>query len=396
MKKHKQQTPAKAPRIVLGVTADISLTLMRGMPRYLSDSGWDVHVVSSPGPLLEQMRATPGVTTHALTMERDPAPLKDIASLVRWIRLLHRIRPDVISVGTPKAGLLGCLAGWLTGVPRRVYHLRGLRLETATGLARKVFMAAEWITARASTDVLSVSHSLRDRFVNLGLVRADKVTVVGSGSSNGVLVQDFDSGKFSVHEVGELRESLAIQSGVPVIGFVGRLTEDKGLKVLAEARRILVEEGIDHQLLVVGAFDGDKGIGNLESINEFGRAAITTGYIASPAIYYQLMDVFCLPTYREGYPNVVLEASASALPTVTTDATGAVDSVIHETTGLIARTGDAVSLAHALRTVLGDRERADIMGQNALDRVSNHYSRQHVQNLIMDYYAPRRRIKAGQ
>ena len=120
------------PRIVLGVTVDLSLRLMAGFPQYLAERGWDVHVVSSPGARLDALAGVDGVTVHALTMAREPSPVSDLRSLIAWMRLLRRLRPDVVSVGTPKAGLLGGIAARLTRVPGRVYMLRGLRLETST------------------------------------------------------------------------------------------------------------------------------------------------------------------------------------------------------------------------------------------------------------------------
>ncbi|TFB66754.1 glycosyltransferase family 1 protein [Cryobacterium sp. Hz7] len=377
----------RRPKIVLGVTVDISLTLMRGLPAFLASEGWEVHVVTSPGPHLEGLVGISGVVAHAIPMKRNPSPLRDIVSLFSWISLLRNIRPDVISVGTPKAGLLGGIAGWLTGVPKRVYHLRGLRLETAGGVQLAILAAMEKLTARVATHVLSVSHSLRDRVVEGGLVPADKIVVLGSGSSNGVQLEDFDQAAFTVGDIEALRDQLGVLPDLPVIGFVGRLTEDKGLSVLAQAREILEKDGVDYQMLVVGGFDGPEGEDQLAAVNAHGRPALVSGYVSRPAIYYRLMDIFCLPTLREGYPNVVLEASASSLPTVTTNATGAFDSTIDGLTGLIASAGDATMLALALRSLIERPELRVEMGRNALARVSTEFSREQVWQLLKDYYA---------
>ena len=377
----------KRPKIVLGVTADISLTLMKGLPAFLASEGWEVHIVTSPGPHLEGLAGISGVVTHAIPMKRNPSPLRDLVSLFAWISLLRDVQPDVISVGTPKAGLLGGIAGWLTGVPKRVYHLRGLRLETASGVQLAILAAMEKLTAGVATHVLSVSHSLRDRVVEGNLAQADKIVVLGSGSSNGVQLEDFEQAAFTIDGIDVLREELGILPGIPVIGFVGRLTEDKGLSVLAQAREILKKDGVDYQMLVVGGFDGPEGKDQLAAVNAHGRPALVSGYVSRPAIYYRLMDIFCLPTLREGYPNVVLEASASSLPTVTTNATGAFDSTIDGLTGLIASAGDATMLALALRSLIERPELRVQMGRNALARVSTEFSREQVWQLLKDYYA---------
>ena len=172
--------------ILLAVTSDVSLSLMAGFPAYLVSQGWDVHVVSAPGPKLQPLAELDGVSVHALEMRRDPAPLHDLRSLMSWIRLLRKVRPDVMSVGTPKAGLLGSLAGLLTRVPARVYLLRGLRYETTAGLKRTILLGLERLSAACSHKVVAVSESLRKTAVADGVSPAHKMVVIGSGSSNGV------------------------------------------------------------------------------------------------------------------------------------------------------------------------------------------------------------------
>lgn len=377
------------PRILLGVTADLSLTLMRGFPEYLQNRGWDVHVVCAPGPALRALGTVPGLTVHPLEMARQPSPGQDLRSLIAWVRLLRRVRPDVISVGTPKAGLLGGIAGFLTRVPRRVYLLRGLRLETSAGLQRRIFSMLERVSMGAAHEVVSVSDSLRRRVIELGLVRGSKVRVLGHGSSNGVDVSAFAPAAFGPDEIAELSAELGIVSNVPVIGFVGRLSTDKGLKVLAEARQILTDRGVDHQLLVVGGIDEGEDESLLDTIRSAGREMIGTGHVNDTRRYFQLMDILCLPTYREGFPNVVLESAAAGVPTVTTDATGAIDSVVAGTTGLIVAVGSALELADALETLIRDASLRTLMGAAALRHVSENFMRADVWDRTSAYYGER-------
>lgn len=375
------------PRILLGVTVDMSLRLMRGFPEYLVQHGWDVHVVSSPGPALDELRGADGVTVHALAMAREPSPASDLAALRKWIALLKKVKPDLISVGTPKAGLLGGLAARLTRVPRRIYLLRGLRMETSTGVRRKIFAAVERLAIGSAHHVVAVSPSLRDRAIELRLVRPQKISVIGKGSSNGVDVELFDRKNFSDAERTQLAERLGLVAGVPVVGFVGRLTHDKGLKVLADARTILSRSGIDHQLLVVGGLDDPSGEVSLDGNDESLRPAVVTGHVPNPETYYQVMDLLCLPTLREGFPNVVLEAAASGIPTVTTTATGAIDSVIDGSTGFLATVGSAESLADRLSALLRDERRRFAMGSASAEQVRAHFSRDEVWSLTETYYA---------
>ncbi len=362
---------ADPARILIGVTADVSVGLLSGLPQTLAADGWDVHVVSSPGERLDALGEVPGVTVHPLPMAREIDLRRDVRGLREWMRVIRRIRPDVVFVGTPKAALLGITAARLLGVRTRVYHLRGLRLETATGTLRRILSAMERLTIRLSTRTLAVSPSLRERVLALGLAPASRVVVLGRGSSNGV-----DVGRFSPDTPPVDIDGLDPQ--VPVIGFVGRLNHDKGLEVLADACRLLDEEGVTHQLLVVGGVDGAE----LTAFARLRRAPIVLGAVADTAGYYPLMRALCLPTLREGFPNVVLEASATGVAVVTTDATGAVDSVIPERTGLVVPAGDAAELAVALRRVLEDPDLAARLGAAGRDFVVEDFRRESVQSAV--------------
>ncbi len=373
-------------RIVFGVTVAVSVGLMRGFPEHMVENGWDVHIVSSPGAELDVLGEVPGVTVHRIEMSRQPSPVRDLLALVRWIRLLIRLRPDVTSVGTPKAGLLGGIAAFVTRVPARVYVLRGLPLETASGLMLSVLTLLERVAVLTAHRTLAVSRSLLKLAVDRGLVRADRIRVLGQGSSNGVSLGRFEPAMGDAGRDAELAESLGLASDVPVIGFVGRLTSDKGLEHLSAAREILVSRGIDHQLLVVGGSDDIRMDAVENPWREIGRRPKETGYVSDTAPYYRLMDVLCLPTRREGFPNVVLEAAASGKPTVTTDATGAVDSVVDGETGFITNRASPDALADALEVLLTQPERRRSMGDSALERVRKHFGHQHVWSQLSEFY----------
>ena len=362
----------RPPVILLGVTVDLSLTLMTGFPEYLRDAGWDVHVATSPGDRLDLLSTVPGITAHALPMEREPSPAADLRSLGQWRSLIATTRPDVVTVGTPKAGLLGGIAAMLARVPVRVYVLRGLRLETTTGAQRLVLTALERLSCAVAHEVIAVSPSLRKRALDLRLVPARKIRVLGEGSSNGVDLSRFAPDAVSSEEVAALAAQLGLVPGVPVVGFVGRLSADKGLGMLARARQLLAARGVDHQLLIVGPVEG----GDSDELRGAGRPPIEPGYVPDPARYYQLIDVLCLPTYREGFPNVVLEAAAAGVPTVTTDATGAVDSVVDGVTGFAIPVDDTERLADRLEELVSHPDVRQRMGAAARARVESAFRRE--------------------
>lgn len=364
----------------------MSLRLMQGFPEYLVKRGWDVHVVSSPGPLLDELSSADGVTTHGITMSREPSLFQDLRALAAWVRLLRRVRPNLLSVGTPKAGLLGGIAGLVTRVPHRVYLVRGLRLESATGPRRMVLALLEKVASSCAHRILAVSHSLRTRATALKLMPPDKVVVLGAGSSNGVETALYSRERFVDADLSRTSRALGLVPGIPVVGFVGRLTKDKGLEVLGEARLILERMKVDYQLLIVGGIDDLSGARMLEAVRSTGRPALFSGQVENPELYYQLMDVLCLPTLREGFPNVVLEAAAAGVPTVTTTATGAIDSVIHGQTGLIATVGSAESLSDQLALLLDDSGLRLRMGANATLRVKDCFERGAVWDLTESFY----------
>lgn len=373
--------------IVLGVTVDQSLVLLRGFPQKLASEGWEVHLVSSGGPGFEEFEGIEGLHIHRIPMERSPSPIKDVKSLIPWLRLMRDVRPDAVSLGTPKASLLGLMAAAIYRVPKRTYLLRGLRLEGETGLKASILRTVEKVTVSFSTEVLSVSDSLRKAALQLGIVRPHKIRVLGSGSSNGVNLNWFRPNTMAQQEREKYALSLGLSPGLPVVGFVGRLTRDKGIEDLISASRILREQGCEHQLLIVGNIDDD-------AIDESGMAnfvnssrVVVTGRVKDSQPYYQLMDVLALPTRREGLPTVALEAQSSGVPVVTTDVTGARDSILNGSTGILVPYGDAIALAAALQRLLLEPNTKAEMSVRAREFVSGHFSQGRVWELLMEYYS---------
>jgi glycosyltransferase involved in cell wall biosynthesis len=374
---------AQPPRhIVLGVTHPQTCLTLTGRLRALREAGFRVTLISSPGELLDRTAAREGVEAVGLPMRRAIAPLADLVSLMRLWWLLLRLKPDVAEFSTPKAGLLGTLASWLTRVPVRVYMLRGLKLETSKGMKRAVLLASERLASAFAQVVLCNSQSMRSEALALRLARASKLQVLGEGSSNGVDVERFSPGSSGV------RSQLGIPNTAPVVGFVGRLTRDKGIPELVEAFDTILKSKPEARLLLVGWFDAAE-----DALGDEWRTRIAkhprircTGFVADTAPYYRAMDLMVLPTWREGFPNAVLEAAATGIPVITTECTGSRDSVVPEVTGLLIPPGYPQAISEAVLKLLRDPSRRQRMGEAARAWVCAHYSDERVLQLAVSFY----------
>lgn len=374
-------TGSARPTILYCVTVPLSAwTLLRGQLAYFREQGYDVHLACSPGPVLADVAEREGVTIHEVPMDREAVSLlRDLRSLAAMVTLMRRLRPDVVNAGTPKAGLLGMVAAWITRVKARVYVLRGLRLETATGRTRTMLTFTERLACRCAHQVVCVSDSLRGRAVETGLVPEARTVVVGSGSSNGVELERFRPDSALLEAAQAARERLGLEDGVPTVGFIGRLTRDKGIVELVEAFERLHAEDPSRRLLLVGdAEDGDPLPAHTREVLEAHPGVVRAGFVPETAPYYQLMDVLCLPSHREGFPNAPLEAAAAGRATVTTDATGARDSVLDGQTGFVVPLGDVDALTTALGNLLGDRQRCRRMGARAQLRAIEEFAPERV------------------
>jgi lipopolysaccharide/colanic/teichoic acid biosynthesis glycosyltransferase len=369
------------------VTASMTTRLMRRQLSFLREAGFEVTIVSSPGPELNAVAEQEQVASAAVPMDRELSPLADLRSFRLLWRLIRRARPALINVGTAKAGLLGGIAAWLSGVPVRIYTLHGIRLETTIGLRRCLLALAERVSCRCAHYVLCVSHSVRQRAIELGLAPADRLVVLGAGSFNGVDVARFAPTPERVAQAAQIRRELGIPADAPVIGFVGRFTRDKGIAELVQAYQTVRARFPEARLMLLGRFEsGDPVPEAARRFIETAPGVIHVGYVPDPAAHYQAMDMLALPTYREGYPTVVLEAAAAGKPVVATRATGAVDAVEDGVTGLLVPVGDAAALADALLRLLGDAKLSAAMGAAGQVGVARDHTTERVCADLVSFY----------
>ena len=360
-------------RLLFASTVPQTLDLfMRGQLSWIAAHGHDVHVVSSPGAPLDALASREGVQAHAIPMVRDISARDDPIALAAWVGLIRRLRPDVTVVSTPKAALLGGISASLLRVPRRVYLMRGARFEGATGRGRDALVAAERLTCSAAHRVIAVSPSLACVALEARVVAPGKLATVGDGSSNGVDVTRFHPPSPDERHLARARWGLG-PSDIGV-AFVGRLSADKGLDVLREALRGMPRTDSRVVLLLAGP---DEGAGLRPPAGDR-LAARQLGHVDDVPGLLHACDVLALPTQREGFPNVVLEAAACGLPVVTTDATGAVDSVVDDVTGFVVGRRDGEAFGRALARLADDAALRARLGAAARRRVETAFDQRKV------------------
>lgn len=381
-------TASRPPRVACLATDPITARfLMAGQLSFLSQCGFDVTLIAGPGEDLEVTAQRENVRVVPVSMSREITPLQDWRSLRHLTEVLRELKPDIVNAGTPKAGLLGMLAATRAQVPVRIYTLRGLRMETATGLKRLILTTTERIAARCAHKVICVSPSLRRAFIDFHLGTAGQTVVLGGGSSNGVDTKRFASTPERQAEGLALRRSLAIPDDARVIGFVGRLTCDKGVAELVAAYAALLHEFEDLHLLLVGGFEeGDPlSLEMRDAIWTHPNIHIT-GFVNNTAPYYSAIDLLVFPSHREGLPNVPLEAAAAGRPTAGFAATGTVDSVQHGVTGTLVPVGDIHGLTEAVRRYLTDEALLSQHGANARIRVETQFRREVIWQQLAELY----------
>lgn len=369
------------------VTSGLSSVLLKGQLAFLREKGYDVTLIASPSSELYNYSEIEDVNVYPIEMTREISIFKDIISLIKIIKYFVKLRPDICNTGTPKAGLLGIIAAYITGVPVKIYTLRGLRYEGSKGYKKHILKTVEKLTCQFADVVICISPSLQDKAVNDGVVAREKTMIIGSGSSNGIDVKEYQLTDEVKSNVKALRKELHIHDTDFIIGFVGRKNKDKGLDELVDSYKILTKSYSNIKLLIVGPIESDSSISS--KTNEYinlNDNIIEVGFTKNVIPYYYLMDILVLPTYREGFGNVSIEAQATGTPVITTNVTGAKDTVKNNVTGLIVPPKNVEELAFAIEKVIQNVDLLDTMGKAAKKRAIEEFDSQIIWNGLDELY----------
>jgi len=369
-------------KIIRATTVPQSLNgFCKGILRELSEK-YEVIALSSPGEELHTVAEREGVRTITVPMERHISPLKDLLALIKMVRVFRKEKPAMVHSMTPKAGLLCMMAAWLTGVPVRVHTFTGLVWPTSMGLKRKMLMATDWLTCACATHIIPEGEGVKSDLI-AGKITNKPLKVLGYGNVMGVDLTHYVRSE-------ELKvKSEKLRSDRFTFLFVGRIVKDKGINELCQAFDKLSKK-TPVRLVLVGRYEDD-----LDPISDEAREMIKNNssieyvgpqYGEDLLSYYAVADCFVFPSYREGFPNTVLEAGAMGLPSVVTDINGSREIIEDGKNGVIVPSQNAEALYEAMQKMLIDKEKRKYMASNARKMIASRFEQGFVRKCLYDFY----------
>ena len=369
-------------KIIRTSTVSTSLnTFCRGTLRRLANT-YDVVAVSTPDDELREMAQREGIRVIGVPMRRPIAPLHDIVSLWRLIRVFRRERPNMVHSITPKAGLLSMIAAWICRVPVRLHTFTGLVFPTATGLKQRILMLTDRIMCACATHIVPEGEGVKADLINYNITRKP-LQVLGYGNVRGIDLNHYRRSP----EVMAAAQSIS-RSDVFTFVFVGRVVRDKGINELVEAFVRLHQAEPATRLILVGRFED-----NLDPVSGKTRLAIercdaieAVGSQSDVRPWLAAADALVFPSYREGFPNVVIEAGALDLPSIVTDINGSREIIVHGQNGVIVPPRDARALLQAMTQFVQNPQATQAMALNARQMIATRFEKSFVQKCLLDYY----------
>ncbi len=375
-------------KIIRTATVPLSLDIFcRGILRELSEE-YQIVVVSTPLPELDSIARREGVRTVGVPMQRKIAPLRDLVSLFRLIAVFRKERPDMVHSITPKAGLLSMMAARVTRVPVRVHTFTGLVFPYAKGVKRPLLWFTDHLTAACATHVIPEGEGVKNDLLS-HKVTHKSLKVLGNGNMRGVDLTYYQRTADVLEKASALRRRFGISGSDFVFLFVGRLDHDKGIDELLRAFNRLRNEGAVAHLLLAGAEDPD-GKPLLESTRQLMAVSpgvhVSDGWLEDVRPWYAAADALVHPSYREGFPNVVIEAGAMELASIVTDINGSREIIHEDENGVIIRSHDEMALYEAMKAFLQNPDKVYRMASLARAQVADRYEQSYVRQCLKNFY----------
>lgn len=375
-------------KLVRITTVPISLEKLLEHQLSFMNQYYNVIAVSSDEENLKRVGSLQNVPVFCVEFTRQITPWKDMKALIKLYRFLKKEKPLIVHTHTPKAGIIGMIAAKLAGVPNRLHTIAGLPLLLETGKKRKLLNVVEKITYACATYIYPNSYGLKEIVIKEGFCKAQKLKVIGNGSSNGISTSYFDPSHFSENEKLNFREQLNFRLEDFVFIFIGRLVTDKGINELVSAFNRLSNEDNKIKLLLVGTKEPD-----LDPLKPETEVIIkchpnirTAGYQIDVRPYLAISNVLAFPSYREGLPNVVMQAGAMELPAIVTNIIGCNEIIEDGKNGLIIPSKNADALYQAMIKISRNNKLLKLLKSNSRPMVTFRYEQKYMwEELLKEY-----------
>ncbi|WP_291940036.1 glycosyltransferase family 4 protein [Chryseobacterium sp.] len=373
-------------KIVRITTVPVSLRiLLKGQLKFMSQY-FEVIGLSSDSDEMKKISEEEQIRTFAVDMTRTISPVADIKAVIQLYKILKKEKPDIVHTHTPKAGIVGMMAAYFAGVPFRLHTVAGLPLMEASGIKRKVLNIVEYLTYAMATKVYPNSFGLRDFILENKFTNSEKLKVIGNGSSNGVDANVFNPVLFSEEEKKKLKQELNITKDDFIFIFVGRIVGDKGMNELIEAYSKIRRP--DTKLLLVGGYENELDPLQEKTLEHINQSAdiISVGFQKDVRPYFSISDALVFPSYREGFPNVVMQAGAMGLVSIVSNINGCNEIIIPGENGLIVSPKNSSELAHAMKMVSEQKNEFEQMRGKAREMITSRYDQKVIWEMLLQEY----------
>jgi glycosyltransferase involved in cell wall biosynthesis len=374
-------------KIIRTSTIALSLNfLLKGQLAFLQNH-YEVVAVSGMDEHLETVGLREGVKTASVSMQRSIHPVKDIISLWQLYRLFRKEKPQIVHSITPKAGLLSMTAAYFAGVPIRIHTFTGLIFPTRKGMMQRVLIAMDKLLCRFATKIIPEGEGVKQDLIQYNITKKP-LHVLANGNVNGIDITYFDPEQFLNNEKADLKNKLSIVPGDFVFIFVGRLVGDKGINELVEAFRMLSIDEMKVKLLLVGPLEKELdplAPKTLEEIDR-NRNIISVGFQRDIRPYFAIADALVFPSYREGFPNVVMQAGAMGLPGIVSNINGCNEIIIEGVNGTIIPVKDATAICQAMKRLKEDADYRTHLQKNARPLIVSRYQQRVIWEALLQEY----------